>query len=174
MALYFITGNKKKVEEARKYVEFEQFDIDQDEIQELDQNKINEHKLREAEKQRQGEFFCEDTALYIEALNGLPGPLIKWFIQSMGSEGLARLVLNYKNNNAYARTIVGYSNGKDIKFFDGIVKGKIVLPRINGYGWDPIFQPEGYNQTFAELGLDKKNKISMRAKAFQKFKDFLS
>jgi non-canonical purine NTP pyrophosphatase (RdgB/HAM1 family) len=177
MALYFITGNKHKFAEAQAIIpDLKQMDIDLPEIQELDPRAIIKAKLLEAQKHRRGTFFIEDTSLYFEGLNGLPGPLIKWFLSSLGNTGLAKLAINSKNTRAVAKTIIGFSSGKnDLHFFEGAIKGNITKPRgKTAFGWDPIFIPDGYNQSFAELGQEIKNKISMRRRALIKLKKFLT
>ncbi len=176
MTLYFITGNKDKFGEAKSIIDsIEQIDFDLPEIQELEAKKIIEEKLNEAIANNPGkEFFCEDTSLYIDCLNGLPGPLIKWFLKKLENKGIFELISKYENKNAIARTVIGYSDGKETVFFEEEIKGKIVNPRGDtGFGWDPIFQPEGYDKTFAELGFEEKNKISMRKQALIKLKDYL-
>ena len=85
--------------------------MDLPEIQELDTKKIIEAKLDEAIKNNQGRFFCEDTSLSIECLNGLPGPLIKWFIESIGNQGIWDLVKDKENKKAVGKTSIGYYDG---------------------------------------------------------------
>jgi len=174
MSLYFITGNKSKFTEAKAILpDIEQLDIDLPEIQDFDAKKIIEAKLLEALIHRKGEFIVEDTSLYFDCLNGLPGPLIKWFMQTIGNEGLAHLVDKFGNSNAEAKTIIGYAkNPEEIYYFNSSIRGKIVSPRGNtNFGWDPIFQPEGYSKSFAELTPEEKNNISMRRMAFDKLKE---
>ncbi|MFA5259250.1 MAG: non-canonical purine NTP pyrophosphatase [Candidatus Pacearchaeota archaeon] len=175
MVVYFITGNSKKFEEASQIIQgIEKLDIDLPEIQELDPRKIIEEKLKEARKNHSGEFFCEDTSVYLECLNGFPGPLIKWFKKSIEIDGIYCLVSKYENNNAVAKTIIGYSKGEEINFFEGEIKGKIVSPRgKRDFGWDPIFQPNGHDKTMAEMTLEEKNKISMRKQALEKLNEYL-
>jgi non-canonical purine NTP pyrophosphatase (RdgB/HAM1 family) len=176
MKLTFITGNKGKFEEASKIIpELEQKDIDLAEIQSLDPKQIIQAKLNEAKKEIQGNLVVEDGGLYIESLNGLPGPLIKWFMKALGNEGLYKVLENSENKKAEAKVIVGVSFENEItEFFEGSVSGLIVAPRgDNGFGWDKIFQPEGYNKTFAEMTIEEKNETSMRKIAFQKLKDYL-
>ncbi|MBT3398068.1 non-canonical purine NTP pyrophosphatase [archaeon] len=174
MVVYFMTGNKGKFEEVREILEsVEQIDLDLPEIQELDSKKVIEHKLNEAIKNQEGEFFCEDTSIYIDALNGFPGPLIKWFMGALGNEGISNLMEKYEGQDATAKTVIGYTDGNGIKFFEGELRGKIVQPKGTGFGWDPIFQPEGYDVTFGEMDMEEKNKISMRKKALIKLRDYL-
>ncbi len=175
MSLYFITGNKGKLAEVQSILgNVEGLDIDLPEIQELDAHKIIKSKLEEAEKHQLGEFIVEDTSLYIEGMNGLPGPLIKWFLKTINSEGIFKLAQSFGNFNAIAKTIIGYSNfAKEISFFEGELRGTIVSPRGQGFGWDPIFQPEGYSKTFGELTAEEKNSFSMRKIAVEKLKQHL-
>lgn len=175
MALYFITGNKGKLAEVQSLLgDVEALDIDLSEIQELDAHKIIKAKLEEALKHHSGEFIVEDTSLYFDAMNGLPGPLIKWFMKTVGNEGLYKMAQTFGNFNAEAKTIIGYSgHGGNIEYFEGIIKGTIVAPKGEGFGWDPIFQPEGYSKTFGELSADEKNSFSMRKRAVAKLKEHL-
>jgi len=175
MTLYFITGNKNKFNEAKKIIgDIEQIDFDLPEIQEMNAKKIIETKLEEAIKNNKGKFFCEDTSLYINCLKGLPGPLIKWFLKILGTEGIYNLIEKYENKSAIAKTIIGYVDNKNIIFFEGEIKGEIVKPRgETNFGWDPLFQPQGYDKTFAEISFEEKNKISMRKQALIKLKNYL-
>lgn len=172
--IYFITSNINKFLEAKAIIpELEQLSLDLPEVQELDPKLIIEEKLKEAFKSHSGEFIVEDTSLYLDCLNGFPGPLIKWMLKSISAEGIFNLVNLHKNNGASAKTIVGYSDGKNIFFFEGEIKGKIVAPKGNsGFGWDTIFMPSGF-KTFAEMSKEEKNKISMRKQAFNQLKEFL-
>ncbi|MEI7719202.1 MAG: non-canonical purine NTP pyrophosphatase [archaeon] len=188
--LYFITGNKNKFAEVKAIIpEIEQLEIDLDEIQETDAYAIIKHKMKEALKHHSGPFIIEDTSLYIKSLNDLPGPLIKWFMQKLGSEGIWRisdskklgkdkiseLTENSNENLAEAKTIIGYAkNANEVHFFEGSIKGEIVKPTgETNFGWDPIFKPKGYYKTFQQMTKEEKNKISMRKIAAQKLKDFL-
>lgn len=175
MGLYFITSNENKFQEVKSIIpEIEQLDIKLPEIQDIDARKIIKAKLLEALKHKGGELIVEDTSLYFDCLNGLPGPLIKWFLETIGNEGLHDIAKNLGNNRAEAKTIIGYAEGKKIHFFEGSIKGSIVKPKgDSNFGWDPIFQPLGFNKTFAEMTKDEKNSISMRRMALNKLKAFL-
>jgi len=176
MTLYFITGNKNKFAEASKELEpikIEQKEIDLAEIQSLDSKEVIEHKLKEASKHFSGEFIVEDVSFSLECLNGFPGPLIKWLLKSNGRKGIYELCKAKGNYAAEAKATIGYSDGEKIIFFEGIVKGKIVEPRVDSdFGWDPIFLPKGFNKTFAEMTAEEKNKISHRGLAVRKFKEW--
>lgn len=174
--LYFITGSTNKFSEVKSILSnVEQLDIDLPEIQEIDAKKIIENKLHEAKKYHDGEFIVEDTSLYLDCLNGLPGPLIKWFLKTIGNQGLFQITQKLENSSAQAKTIIGYSNSEgEINFFEGILTGKIVSPvGENGFGWDNIFMPNDHEKTFAQMTIEEKNEISMRRNAVNKLKEFL-
>lgn len=177
MPIYFITGNKNKFEEVKSVIpQVLREDIDLPEIQEIDAKKIIQKKIESAFEYKDSEFIVEDTSLYLECLKGLPGPLIKWFMKTLGNRGIADLAERLGNNNATAKTVIGYAKKPDeIYFFEGETEGKIVKPSDEGFGWgwDPIFVPEGYKTTFHEMLPEEKNKISMRKKALDKLKEFM-
>jgi non-canonical purine NTP pyrophosphatase (RdgB/HAM1 family) len=174
--LYFITGNTNKSEEARLILpQLIQKDLELPEIKELDPHKIIEAKLHEAFAHIIGEMVVEATSLFIEGLNGLPGPLVKWFLKTVSPQGIYNMTQSSGIYEAQARTLVGYAtHSSSLHFFEGVIKGKIVEPRGESFGWDAIFVPVGYTQTFAEMGREEKSKISMRKIAFQKLKKFLN
>lgn len=177
MALYFLTGNANKFQEAQSILgELAQLDIDLPEIQGIDAREVIKAKLLEALNHQQGEFIVEDTSLYLDSLNGLPGPLIKWFLKTIGNEGLFNLVEKLGNDKAQAKTFIGYAKSpEEIYYFEGEIKGKIVQPIGDlGFGWDPIFMPEGFDKTFAQMSGEEKNSLSMRKIALGKLKDFLN
>jgi non-canonical purine NTP pyrophosphatase (RdgB/HAM1 family) len=174
--IYFITGNDKKFSEMQSIIpQIKQLKIDLDEVQDLDAKKIISQKLLSAKsKVKSGSFIVEDTSLYIDCLNGLPGPLIKFFVQSIGDKGMYEITAKFRNDKAQARTLIGYYNRGKIKYFQGIVEGRIVRPeRESKFGWDAIFMPEGHDQVFAEMDIDEKNEISMRGIAARKLRDHL-
>ncbi len=177
--IHFITGNPGKLREVREImpnIQVEHLNIDLPEIQEIDAHKIIEAKLREAHKHHQGELIVEDTSLYMDALGGkLPGPMIKWFLSSLGNEGVADIATRFGVHGAYAVTIIGYMDGSgNIRYFEGKAHGNIVSPRgESSFGWDPIFQPDNSIKTFAQMSGEAKNAISHRRKALMKFREYL-
>jgi inosine triphosphate pyrophosphatase len=174
--IIFITGNTGKLKEARALIpSLISQDIDLPEIQEIDALKVIEAKLKEASSCQKGEYIVEDTSLYFDCLNGLPGPLIKWFMKRMGDQKLYELTEKYKNNKAIAKTFIGHIDTKGkCNYFEGSITGTIVNPRgDNGFGWDKIFQPDNSNKTFAEMSTEEKNKFSMRKIALEKFAIFM-
>lgn len=170
--IYFLTGNENKLKEAREFIpEIQSLTIELTEMQSINPYEIIKHKLNEARKHHKDHLIVEDSSLYLESMNGLPGPLIKWFEKAIKLDGIAKLA-NLYGNKAIAKCIIGYFDGSSIKFFEGAINGKIVEPRgENGFGWDKIFIPDGYDKTFAEMTSEEKNQISMRKLAFQKLKE---
>ena len=142
--------------------------------------------------------FADDTGLEVDALDGAPGVYSARYASMASDSGqmshdseanMARLLKELGNNNnrkARFRTVIaliqkkdvcpcGCTSIKEIHKFEGIVEGEIIRERRGGegFGYDPIFQPDGYDQTFAELGMEIKNHISHRARATQKLADYL-
>lgn len=175
MELYFVTGNKSKFEEVSAVIDWvKQIEIDLPEIQDIDSQNIIEEKLKTALKHREGNFIVEDNSLLINGMNGLPGPQIKWFLKTIGNQGIFELTKVF-GSKATAKVIIGFAkDSENIHFFEGVIEGEIVEPRgENGFGWDAIFQPEGHSKTFAEMNVEEKNNFSMRRLAVEKLKDHL-
>ena len=177
--LKFITGNKNKFSEVRAIlapIEVEQVNINLEEIQSLDVHEIMEHKLLEAANHMHGEYIVEDTSLYLECLQDkLPGPYIKWFLESLGASGISDMALKLGKKRARGITIFGYRDLQgEVHFFEGINYGEIVAPLgDNDFGWGPIFKPDGHGKTYGEMEREEKYAVSMRGIAGKKLKEFL-
>lgn len=125
--------------------------------------------------------FADDTGLEVEALDGAPGVYSARYAGGEGhnAEGNMLKLLHEmegkENRKAQFRTAISLILGGKEYLFEGIIKGEIIKEKRgdSGFGYDPVFVPEGYNQTFAELGNDIKNRISHRALAVNKLCDFL-
>ncbi len=124
--------------------------------------------------------FAEDTGLEVEALDNRPGVYSARYAgegnDSMKNmEKLLKDLEGVQNRKAQFRTVVALIEDGNVHYFEGIIKGKITteLAGKGGFGYDPIFIPDGYTQTFAELEADLKNKISHRALAIQELKNYL-
>ena len=125
--------------------------------------------------------FSDDTGLEIKSLNGEPGVFsARYAGPQKNSEDNMDLVLNNlggkEDRSAQFKTVISlYLEGKQY-FFEGVCKGTITKERSGseGFGYDPIFIPEGYKTTFAEMSMDEKNKISHRGRAVQKLIEFLN
>ena len=132
--------------------------------------------------------FADDTGLEVTALNGAPGVYSARYAGSIAAFGSEqkRSAANIRkllgeigasnDKNARFRTVIAFISAKGQELlFEGIVKGNIIneLRGEEGFGYDPVFVPDGYKLTFAEMPLSEKNKISHRARAFNNFRDFL-
>ena len=128
--------------------------------------------------------LTEDTCLCFNAMQGLPGPYIKWFLQKLGHEGLNRMLNGWSDKSAYALCI--FAMGKlpstsskeqqeNVMLFEGRTDGTIVDARgPHKFGWDPIFQPDGFAETYAEMDKQVKNTISHRYRALMQVQQYLS
>lgn len=172
----FITGNQNKADYLAKYLGYpvDHVKLDLDEIQSLDLIEIVEHKVRQAYEKIQKPVIVEDVALEFEALGGLPGPFIKFFIDQMPLETLCSLV-DGKSRKATARCVFGYYDGADMELFKSNLSGKIAQAPSGerGYGWDQIFIPNGYSVTRASLGEADDQKTYLQIKPFAKLKEYL-
>lgn len=125
--------------------------------------------------------FSDDTGLEVEALNGDPGIYSARYagVPVNSENNITKLLLSLKGNSnrkAQFRTVIALIYGQRVHFFEGIIKGSIAQERQgdNGFGYDSVFIPDGYDKTFAELSPDIKNSISHRALAIQKLVLFLT
>ena len=125
--------------------------------------------------------FADDTGLEVKALNGAPGVYSARYAGGEGHDAQANMLKllheldGKENRKAQFRTAISLIlDGKEY-LFEGVIKGEIIKEKRgdSGFGYDPVFMPEGYDRTFAELGNDIKNQISHRALAVQKLCEFL-
>ncbi|XP_070581934.1 inosine triphosphate pyrophosphatase-like [Ptychodera flava] len=180
-SLVFVTGNANKLKEVKEILSGEftvvSKKIDLPEYQ-GEPDEISIAKCEEAAKFIQGPVLTEDTCLCFNALGGLPGPYIKWFLAKLQPAGLHKLLTGWEDKSAYALCTFAYSSGKPgdpVQLFRGKTTGKIVEPRgPPDFGWDPCFQPDGFDQTYAEMAKEQKNAISHRGKALQVLAEYFS
>lgn len=177
--IIFATTNEGKLKEAKDILK--DFDIHGaelpiEEIQSLDTKKVALEKARAYYKELQEPLFIEDVALTFNGLNGLPGTYINDFSKALGNDGLIELLNGKTDRSAVALTTLVYIDESGEQIFEGEVKGSIAESArgTNGFGWDPIFIPEGETRTFAELENDEKNKYSMRSLALKKMGEWLT
>jgi XTP/dITP diphosphohydrolase len=175
----FVTTNEHKRREVESIlgVELERAAPDVPEVQTLDFAEAAIHKARSAYDalgRPPRPVLVEDSGLVIWAWNGLPGALTKWFLSSVGYQGLLRMLCEEdRRARAVCAVAVADSGGK-VWVFQGEVWGEISPePRgEGGFGWDPIFVPEGSELTYAQMG-DAKNDDSHRARAFRQVRGWL-
>ncbi len=127
---------------------------------------------------RLGNAICvEDAGLFIESLKGFPGPYSSYVYKTIGVQGIIKMMEGIKNRRAYFKSVITYYNPRTqiLRTFTGVVRGFIANEArgSEGFGFDPIFIPKGYEKTFAELGINVKNKISHRSKAFKELVNWL-
>jgi len=161
--LVFVSSNKNKARELEQIlgVKIATKSVPLNEIQSLDPSEVAVQKAEDAFAQITKPLIVEDTGLFVD---GKFGALVKFF----SNEDLIKIGLG---KTATAVSVFAYADGSHLFVAKGEIKGKIVEPRgSNGFGFDPIFQPDGYDKTFAEMTSEEKNRISMRRKAIEQLK----
>ena len=175
--MLFITHSRNKLLEAQALIPgLEQLNLSLPEIQTLDPFKLVREKIAAARKHTDEAIVVEDTSLYIQGLNDLPGTLTYWFLQTLGTQKMYELAFKSGDTTASAKTVVGYAakGSNDPILFEGTITGEIVAPSVEeGYGWDNIFKPYGIDETYAAMGKELKVSFSMRSMAFSKLKKYL-
>ena len=162
MKLLFITSNPAKIELAKerlsKYkIEVVQQPMELNECRSMEVEEVAMDKARQALNKLTENFLIEDSAFYIDSLNGFPGTFIKTAFDTLGEDRIVNLVKNEPNKKAIAKSVLAFGNPitKEIKLFTGTYEGEISLePRgSNMRGWKVvrIFIPKGWNKTLAEL-----------------------
>ncbi len=124
--------------------------------------------------------LADDTGLEVDALNGAPGVLSARYAgenvtYAQNVTKLLHELDGMNNRKARFRTVIAFVNGKSEHLFEGVCEGEIIHKPIGdkGFGYDPVFRPNGYQKTFAELHAEEKNRISHRGRALQKFLEYL-
>ena len=188
MDIVFATNNKHKLEEIQQLIGNKINLLSLSDINCNDEIPEDFFTLEENASQKSHyifdkfnlDCFADDTGLEIEALNGKPGVLsARYAGDSKDTEANMRKVLDElkgeKNRKARFRTVISLIINKNEYLFEGIVNGEILESKTgkDGFGYDPIFKPIGYSESFAEMSLEQKNLISHRAIATRKLVDFL-
>lgn len=176
--IHFVTGNKNKVDEASKILNrpLKISDIDLDEIQSLDIDEVVRRKAETAYAILKESLIVEDVGVYVNAWNGFPGPLVKFMHLAGGGsyEMFLKMLESYEDKSVHIKAVIGYHNGEGVQLFEGSFDGVLVEKKgEKGWGFDPFVIPDGHDKTFGELDEVLKNKISHRAKAFNKFREYL-
>ena len=179
MKIRFLSANEPKLAEVRKILEpigVEVLPIARriEEIQTENELDLVRDKLTNAFSLIGRPLFVEHTGLYLDGLNGLPAGLTRIFWNRLDAERFTALVQGLDSQAVTAKTVLGYCDGRKMYQFSGELRGTIAAKPAGtrGFQWDCVFIPEGYEQTFAEMG-ELKNEISMRRIALDRFATFL-
>jgi XTP/dITP diphosphohydrolase len=180
MEAIFVTTNEHKRREVQEIlgVALERADLDLPEIQAIDPAEVATEKARAARETLRDPalpVLVEDSGLMVEAWGGFPGALTKWLMSSVGNEGLLRMLGPDQDRSAKAVCVVALAQTDgNMRTFRGEVPGIVAQkPRgSGGFGYDPIFVPEGSSLTYAEMG-EGKNADSHRARAFKALRGWL-
>jgi XTP/dITP diphosphohydrolase len=222
--LRYVTTNPGKVREAERYLpdgSVERLDFDYPEIQADELGPIAARGAREAYRHAGGPVLVDDAGLFVEGLDGFPGPYSSYVEETLGIERVHEIATDLDDRRAAFRCVLGYCDGDGfaaspdpvdrgdrnaaaaagpdadggeggvsergdeggtddqtgdaeplpVKLFEGYVPGRIVAPRGDGgFGYDPIFEHDG--ETFAEMDTDRKNAVSHRGRALEKFAEW--
>jgi XTP/dITP diphosphohydrolase len=213
--LRYVTTNPGKVREAERYLpdgSVERLDFDYPEIQAPELGPIAAQGAREAYRHAGEPVLVDDAGLFVEGLDGFPGPYSSYVEETLGIDRVHEIAADLDDRRAAFRCVLGYCDGDDfaaspdpidrgdrnaaaaagpdgddpdggdfetstdalpVKLFEGYVPGRIVASRgEGGFGYDPIFEHDG--QTFAEMDTDRKNAVSHRGRALEKFAEWFA
>ena len=188
-SLVFATNNKHKIYEINKVVGKKINILSLDDIKCFEDISETAETLEGNASQKSNYIFqkfhincfADDTGLEVEVLNGKPGVYSARYAgeskdSNQNIEKLLFVLKEKTNRKAQFRTVISLIMDGQETFFEGIVKGRIIQEKMGteGFGYDPVFIPDGYDKTFAEMSLEEKNKISHRALAVQKLIKFLN
>jgi XTP/dITP diphosphohydrolase len=174
--LAVVTGNPHKATEIASYlrgiIDVEHVPLDCPEYRHKDVREIARGKAHFAYQALGRPLIVDDTAFCIRALNGFPGPYAAYVLDTLGNEGILKLMKGVADRNARFLTAIAYVDEGGIQVFSGSVEGQIVSPRgSGGFGYDPIFEVGG--RTFAEVPLEEKSRVSHRGRALSVFASWL-
>lgn len=189
MKLVFATNNAHKLKEIRamlgtdiEILSLADIDCHDDIPETADTLQGNAHIKARWVKERYGfDCFADDTGLEVSALGGAPGVHTARYAYpdrhdpEANTQKLLEALKNKNDRSARFRTVIALIYNGEEHLFEGIVNGQIATEKrgTEGFGYDPVFSPEDTGRTFAELGVEVKNRISHRARAVQKLVDFL-
>lgn len=179
MVIYFLSSNQHKIKEVQTILNSPVLDIlpvskKINEIQSDNMHEIVIDKALKAFQQIGRPVLVEQTGLLIKDFGNLPGGLTQFFWDALQAEKFSNIFSKIGKAEVTAKTVLAFCDGKRIRIFEGEIEGNIICPPRGdtSFQWDCIFQPVGYDKTFAELG-EEKNDISMRKIALQKLKLYL-
>ena len=179
--IFFVTTNHNKYLEACSIFRNSDFLIihkedKYHEIQSNDLEPIVQYGLKTLSSKSIYPIMIEDSGLFIKNLNGFPGPYSSYIFNTLGNSGLLKLMKKIDDRQAVFKSVLGYStSSSSIKIFEGCVSGKITTRQVgkSGFGFDPIFIPDGYTETFSQMNVETKNSLSHRGKSMYLLKNCL-
>ena len=177
MKLTFVTGNKGKVHEAATALaplghDVVPADLHPVEIQAETLEEVARAKCEVLVGRLEPPFFVDDGGLFVEALNGFPGVFSAHALRKIGVPGILKLMEGVADRRAHFAAVVGLWDGERVRTFSGRCDGRLATaPRSDGhgFGFDPVFVPDGFDRTFGELPAEVKNRVSHRGKALAAF-----
>jgi len=180
MRITYVSNNPHKARESSSIlkelgIEVEVVQVSIPEIQSDDIVEIAKFRAREAYRLLKRPVIVEDAGLFIDALNGFPGPYSSYALKTIGINGILKLMRGEKRRIATFKSVVVFHDGRRMRTFLGQVRGRISLkPKGSSWGFDPIFEPKGLRGlTYAQLPPEVKNKVSHRRRALEKLARYL-
>jgi XTP/dITP diphosphohydrolase len=182
--IFFATGNVNKFNEARRVLSgynmaVGMLRVKSLEIQSESLEEIAVASVIDAFEKCRLPIMVEDAGLFVDALNGFPGPYSAYVYRTIGNQGLLKLMQSVRTRKARFESVIAYlsSDVKSPKCFKGQVLGEIVTEEKrgdgnSGFGFDPVFKPIRTSKTFAEMSILEKNRFSHRAEAFRAFAEW--
>ncbi|MEW6721682.1 MAG: RdgB/HAM1 family non-canonical purine NTP pyrophosphatase [Candidatus Micrarchaeota archaeon] len=178
--VFFATSNPHKFDEAAAILKkagiiAERFPFEHREMRSDDLEEVAREAVEEAFRRCQSPVFVEDSGLFVDALNGFPGTYSAWALRKIGCEGLLRLMKGVSRRSARFEACIAYHDGSEITCFRGVCPGRIAEEARGrgGFGYDPVFVPEGGTQTFSE-NASLKNALSHRYKSLLEFSKYFA
>lgn len=178
--MIIVTHNQHKFMEyedifSKLGMDLEWYNYEYPELQSEYLRDIVEFSLKHVSRILNKPFFLEDSGLFINSLRGFPGPYSSYVQEKIGNTGILRLMEEMVDRRAMFVSVIGYYDGKNFHYFEGTLEGKISdsIRGNNGFGYDPIFIPDGDRRTLAEMEMGEKNTMSHRRKALNRFLEFL-
>jgi XTP/dITP diphosphohydrolase len=183
--VFFATGNIHKFNEVRCILSQHGIAVGMlrlkgDEVQSDSLKEIAQKSVINAYKKSHLPIFVEDAGLFVDALKGFPGPYAAYVFKTIDNAGVLQLMKNVKNRTAKFQSVIAYCDDQmpcDPEIFEGECSGEITRAEReaegkSGFGFDPIFQPNGSGKSFAEMTIEEKNGYSHRAMAIRKFAEW--
>ncbi|MBN2066450.1 MAG: XTP/dITP diphosphatase [Candidatus Thermoplasmatota archaeon] len=180
--LYFITSNKGKLTEAQERfasvgIDVVQKDIGYPELQAATLEEVAQFGVDHVRQQVNHPFILEDAGIFIDALHGFPGVYSSYVYHTLGLQGILRLLQGVPTakRGATFRSVFAYTEPHaQPRLFIGECQGTVSLGEqgTQGFGYDPVFIPQGDTRTFAQMGTKEKNQFSHRGRSLEKLLDF--